>query len=168
VNKDLATTFLFAKLSRSINTIPDFKPNFDNVNLVSNVTNLEGKLAMFSGAFLTPNGWLGFPFTITFSTGLRGDQVSSLWQLALAAKVQRVERVWAFMSVIDYLIDTGLLSMRARERHKERISKGGLLTGVAEAIAEYDDFCERAAKDLPYDASLEVLAHLKYGDLAAA
>lgn len=168
MNKELATTLLFAKLARSINTIPNFKPNFDNVNLVSNVTNLDGKLAMFGGAFRTPNGWLVFPFTVTFSTGMQGDQVSGLWQLSLAAKPHRDGRVWAFLSVIDYLIDTGLLPKRARENHKERISKGGSLTGVVEALAEYDDFCERAAKDLPYDMSLEVLSHLKYNDTEAA
>lgn len=168
MNKELATTFLFAKLCRAINTIPNFKPCFDNVQLVSNVTSLDGKLSMVSGAFQMPNGWLTFPFAITFSTGVQGSQVSGLWQLAIAAKPQRNERVWAFLSIIDYLIDIDMLPKRSREDHKERISKGGSLTGVADAIAEYDDFCERTAKDLPYDVSLEVLAHLKYGDMAAA
>lgn len=164
MTKELATTLLFAKLCRAINTIPNFKPSFDNVQLVSNVTNLDGKLAMVSGAFQMPNGWLTFPFAITFSTGVQGSQVSGLWQLAIAAKPQRDERVWAFLSIIDYLIDTGLLPPRSREDHKERISKGGTLTGVAEAIAEYEDFCERAAKDLPYDMSEVALTHLKYRD----
>lgn len=168
MNKELATTFLFAKLARSINTIPNFKPNFDNVDLVSNVTKLDGKLSMFSGAFRTPNGWMTFPFAMTFSTDTRGDQVSGLWQLALASSARRNERVWAFLSFIDYLIDIGLLPQRAREDHKERIDRGGLKPDVTYAIAKYDDFCERAAKDLPYDVSLEVLAHLKYGDMAAA
>jgi hypothetical protein len=168
MNKELATTFLFAKLCRAINTIPHFKPNFDNVNFVSNVTNLDGKLSMFSGAFRTPNGWMTFPFAITFSTDTRGDQVSGLWQLALAAKPLRDARVWAFLSVIDYLIDIDLLPKRAREDNKERISKGGALTGISEDIAGYDDFCERSAKDLPYDVSLKVLGHLRYGDMEAA
>lgn len=168
MNKELTTTFLFAKLGRSINTIPNFKPCFDNVQLVSNLTKLDGKLSMFSGAFRTPNGWLVFPFTITFSTGTQGDQVSGLWQLALASAARRNERVWAFLSIIDYLIDNGLLPKRSREDHKERISKGGSKSDVEYAISKYDDFCERAAKDLPYDTSEVVLAHLKYGDMAAA
>lgn len=168
MNKDIVTPFLFAKLCRAINTIPNFKPSFNNVQLVSNVTNLNDKLSMVSGAFQMPNGWLVFPFAITFSTGVQGDQVSGLWQLAIAAKPQRNERVWAFLSIIEYLIDTGLLPKRSLEDHQERISKGGTLTGVSEAIVEYDDFCERAAKDLPYDDSLAVLAYLKYGDMATA
>lgn len=168
MNKDTATTFLFAKLCRAINTIPNLKPRFDNVQLISSVVDLDGKLAMLSGTFKLPNGWLVFQFAITFSTGVQGDQVSGLWQLAIAAKPQRNERVWAFLSVIDYLIDIGLLPTRSRKDHEERISKGGALTGVAGAIAEYEDFCARAAKDLPYALSLNTLAGIKCRDFSEA
>lgn len=165
MNKETATTVLFAKLCRAINTIPNFKPCFDNVQLISNVVELDGKLAMLSGTFRLPNGWLVFQFAITFSTGVQGDQVSGLWQLAIAAKPQRNERVWAFLSLIDYLIDIGLLPSRSHEDHEERISKGGALGGVADAVAGYEDFCARAAKDLPYDLSRNALARIECRDL---
>lgn len=168
MNKQIAETFLFAKLCRAINTIPNLKPCFDNVQFISSVTNLDGKLAMLCGTFKLPNGWLVFQFAITFSTSVQGDQVSGLWQLAIAAKPQRDERVWAFLSIIDYLIDIGLLPSRSRKYHEDRISKGGVLGGVAGSIAEYGDFCERAAKDLPYDLSLKALARIKYRDFSEA
>lgn len=157
--QDKAAVFLFAKLHRTINTIKNFRPAFDSNRLVSNVTrSTGGKMIMFNGAFKASNGWLVFPFAVTFSTGVTGNQVSGRNQLAIAAHTRQDDRVWALLSIIDYLVAADLLPEGSLSEHIERISSGGELNLLADSCARYGDFCTRAAKDLPYDLSLEVLA----------
>lgn len=156
---DKAAAILLAKLTRTVNTILEFRPDFDKVKLLSQVARDEnGKLLMFSGSFKAQNGWLVFPFALTFSTGIRGNQVSGLRQHALAAKTTHDERVWAFLSTIDYLVAVGLLPDGSVGEHVLRMTHNGKLTVNKESCAGYRDFCSRAAKDLPYDLSLELLA----------
>lgn len=157
-SQDKAAALLLAKLNRTVNTIAEFQPDFDKVKLLSQVMHDEdGKLLMFSGSFKAQNGWLVFPFALTFSTGIRGNQVSGIRQHALAARTSHEERLWSLLSCIDYLVSIGLLPEGSVGEHVLRISKNGALPGVKESCARYREFCQRAAKDLPYDLSLEIL-----------
>ncbi|MGC2970453.1 hypothetical protein [Paraburkholderia aspalathi] len=157
--QDKAAAFLLAKLHRTVNTINEFQPDFESVKLLSQVMRDEdGKLIMFSGSFKAQNGWLVFPFALSFATGVRGYQVSGIRQHALAARTSHDERVWAFLSTIDYLVAIDLLHKGSVGEHVLRITRDGKLPGNAQSCAGYREFCKRAAKDLPYDLSLEVLA----------
>ncbi|MGQ7938489.1 hypothetical protein [Paraburkholderia sp. D1E] len=156
--QDKAAAFLLAKLHRTVNTICNFQPDFENVKLLSQVMRDEGgKLVMFSGALKAVNGWLVFPFSLTLSTGIRGNQVSGIRQHALAARTTHDERVLSFLSTIDYLVAVGLLPEGSVGEHVLRITRNGELAVNKESCAGYRAFCTRAAKDLPYDLSLEIL-----------
>ncbi|MFA8389734.1 hypothetical protein ACEPUD_06350 [Burkholderia ubonensis] len=124
------------------------------------------KLVSFSGVF-TDGDFTTLPFAIAFSTRQRFGQVSSLQQFALSGRFPHCERVWAFLSVIEYLEDVGELPRGALDSATNRITRGGARPDRVALCDEYAAFCMRAAKDLPYDLSLEVLNHLAYGEKAA-
>lgn len=156
-NKQMHDSFLLAKLFRTINTVNGLTPNFEATKFISEFKRLDGKISMFSSCFIPPNKPAIFPIAMTFIEYVRGNPVSNLHMFSVAAKTSQAERVWAFLSVIDHLVAIGVLPEGSREEHINRLTFCG---GHAERTAcceRYADFCTRAAKDLPYDLSLEVL-----------
>ena len=155
-----ASQFLFAKLFRTLRTIEGFKPDFESTRILPPIQRDSGRVVMFSAAFILPSGRLILPFSMTFSRGSNGVPVSGMFQMAIAAKTGHKERVFAFLSVNDYLAAIGELPVHSVKEHIKRITKSGELAERVAYCDKYPTFCERAAKDLPYDLSLEILEEI--------
>jgi len=119
-------------------------------------TRTYSKVTAFSGVFAKGLDYTTLPFIISFSQRA-GVPISSIGQFAIGCRVGMRERVLAFLSVIDYLELCGDLPDGSLEGHVCRLTHGGKLTERALAVSEYQDFCTRAARDLPYDDSLIVM-----------
>lgn len=150
---------LAAKLFRVSNPLPNFQPDFSRIRCALSASRDGGRLTMFAGCLLIGPRMSLLPFAVSFSDR---DAVATAMLGSFAFHDGRLQcRVTAFLSVIDFLIETGELPLGALEEHMSRIwaCKGAPYKGEErKAICDgYADFCIRAAKDLPYDLSLEVL-----------
>ncbi|CAN7312756.1 hypothetical protein [Paraburkholderia terricola] len=151
---------LCAKLFRISNPLRDFKPEFEKMRFVQSASRLESlahkPIVLFSGAYIIGQGLVTLPFALAFSLR-NGLAHSSLPQVAfcdprIASKLQ------AFLSILDYLESIGELPPGSRLAHQEKLlyrNDGSKKRGIVE---DYPAFCDRAAKDLPYDISLALLA----------
>jgi len=147
-------------------------------NLVTNITEhtVTGKQGvranvpvLFSAVLRDASGHTLLPVAMSFSPSANGRlSAASLGQIALGFRVSKRERVLSFLSTVDYLSSIGKLPQVALETHIARITAAGTIEERKAFCDEYPEFCGRAAKDLPYDDSLKVLAYLKYSDMAAA
>ncbi|RKT25472.1 hypothetical protein B0G69_1188 [Paraburkholderia sp. RAU2J] len=151
-------SFLAAKLFRIASPLKKFNPNFDEIRIVSNFNRRPGDprcgLVMYSGCFVVGAETVVLPFSIAFS-GRNGRSTSSLAQFSYFDARLDV-RILAFLSVLDFLEATGELPLGSLAAHTNRIvsKRPGCRKEICDS---YPEFCERAAKDLPYDMSLEVL-----------
>ncbi|MFP6557516.1 hypothetical protein WJ542_04105 [Paraburkholderia sp. B3] len=124
-------------------------------------------IGLASATFENAKGHPTLPIVISFTPNATEKVAAALDQLAIGCRVTKRERVLMFLSVIGYLESVRELPSGSLRTHVERITAGGVQKDRAEIVVEYEDFCERAAKDLPYDVSLEVLAFHKYSGLSA-
>lgn len=122
----------------------------------------------FAATFRDATASTVLPVILSFTPNATGKLSAALGQLAIGCRVSLRERILAFLSIISYLEDVDEMPNGSLRAHIQRITAGGALKDRVAIADEYPQFCERAAKDLPYDTSLEVLAYLKYGDMAAA
>ncbi|KWB50411.1 hypothetical protein WL36_05750 [Burkholderia ubonensis] len=155
-----AEKLLAAKLLRINESVSSFNAKIrpENFTFRSSAVRSEdgGKLVLFSGAF-TDGDFAILPFAIAFSSSRHYGQVSGLRQLALSRNLPHREYVWAFLSIIEYLEDVAELPRGALVSAVNRVTQGGARHDRVAMCDEYEAFCIRAAKDLPYDLSLEVL-----------
>src|SRR6266702_33874 len=150
---------LAAKLFRASNPLPNFQPDYDKIRCVRNTNREEGRLVMFSGCFVIGRSKALLPFAVSFSDR-DGFAAAMLGSFAFGDS-RPPSRITAFLSVIDFLVETGELPLGALEEHTERACGGkgaAHKSGERKAVCDaYAEFSVRAAKDLPYDLSLEVL-----------
>jgi len=151
---------LCAKLFRISNPLRNFSPDFSKIRFIRNFNRLpvKGKpLVLFAGCFIVGEGTVTLPFSMALSIR-NGTPASSLAQFSyFDARIE--SRITAFLSVLDFLEATGDVPNGARVQHMERLLSNR--PGARKAVVDdYPAFCERAAKDLPYDLSLEVLCGL--------
>lgn len=151
---------LCAKLFRISNPLRNFSPDFSKIRFVRTFNRLHvpGKpLALFAGCFIVGRGTVTLPFSMALSVR-NGMPQSCLAQFSYFDT--RIEtKITAFLSVLDFLEAIGDLPLGARVQHMERLLSN--CPGARKAVVDdYPAFCERAAKDLPYDLSLEVLGRL--------
>ncbi|KVG38157.1 hypothetical protein WL29_08145 [Burkholderia ubonensis] len=155
-----AEKLLAVKLLRINESVSSFNTKIrpENFTFRSSAVRSEdgGKLVLFSGAF-TDGDFAILPFAIAFSSSRHYGQVSGLRQLALSRNLPHREYVWAFLSIIEYLEDAAELPRGALVSAVNRVTQGGARHDRVAMCDEYEAFCIRAAKDLPYDLSLEVL-----------
>uniref|UniRef100_E1T7E8 Uncharacterized protein n=1 Tax=Burkholderia sp. (strain CCGE1003) TaxID=640512 RepID=E1T7E8_BURSG len=151
-------SFLAAKLFRISNPLKSFNPDFSKIRFVSNLNRMPGDprhaVALFSGCFIIGTETVALPFSMAFS-GRNRRPISSLAQFSYFDARLEV-RILAYLSVLDFLEDIGELPDGSRAEHMRRIlsKRPGARREVCDG---YPAFCERAAKDLPYDLSLELL-----------
>ncbi|WP_025599578.1 hypothetical protein [Burkholderia sp. WSM2230] len=153
--------FLAAKLFRISNPLKHFEPDFEKIRFAAEVHRANGKVVLFSGCFLIGADTVAMPFSIAFS-GRDGQRLSSLAQFAFF-DARPDARILAFLSVIDFLEETGELPLGSLRVHTARII--GKNPGRRKDLCDgYPKLCERSAKDLPYDTEQE----LKRAQLVAA
>ncbi|MEX3812142.1 hypothetical protein AB3X96_18070 [Paraburkholderia sp. BR13439] len=151
-------SFLAAKLFRLSMPMQNFQPDFNRIWMVSSVNrsipaDQKSDIVMYSGCFMVGANTSLSPFSISFSLR-NGLRKASLSQFAYHDGRPEI-RIRAFLSVLDFLESTGELPLGTVAEHKARIS--GPSRSRQEACDGYHDFCQRAAKDLPYELSLEAL-----------
>ncbi|AOI92779.1 hypothetical protein [Burkholderia pseudomultivorans] len=163
-NKRYLLAHLTAKLFRlaSINNegfeptqLPDFQliPKIVLTSFKSgdqSDTGTYNKITMFCGVFAKGMDYTTLPFVVSFNYRA-GVPRAALGQFAIGCRVATRERILAFLSVIDYLELLGDLPGGSLEDHARRLTKSGKLTERVAIVDEYQEFCTRAARDLPYD-----------------
>jgi len=112
---------------------------------------------MFSGAFFVDD-WrkVMFPFTLFFRN-LDGQLTASNATFAISLYCNLRCRTLAYFAVLDFLERCGYIPNGSFRRHKEVIEHNGKHQVRQQAAKEYADFRSLAAKELPYDLSLQVL-----------
>lgn len=112
---------------------------------------------LFSGVIFTEDWQKVFcSFSILFK-GRDWEMTASSADFALSMFFGLQSRTLAFFAVIDYLERTGRIPEGSLGRHKEIVERNAKRPERVSAVKEYNDFRARAAKDMPYDLSLEVL-----------
>lgn len=161
---DTRAKLLYAQLDRLIDLstiIKDFCPNYDNAKLCSSVITDNGKMVLFSGVFVVGGRLTVLPFSLAFySREERALETGPSTLVIVDGRSNPAARarakVLAFLSIIDYMIDTGLLD-RTLGDIIGRVTAGGKLDFRARVCDEYADFKASAIKALPYDLSPEFL-----------
>ncbi|TDN69092.1 hypothetical protein [Paraburkholderia sp. BL10I2N1] len=165
INKTIASSLLAAQFFRlaaddGINKLDLDTSSFE---FVPTATRRSSSLVAFSGFFI--NGRVTtIPFVISFSKTSKTSASMRAMPMQFTASCigSQRSRLLAMLSVIDYLERDGELPPAdGLVEHISYLTKGGVLTDRAAICKEYPAFRERAAKDLPYDLSLEVLAALE-------
>lgn len=159
---DVHELHLAAKLFRVSNPLPNFKPEFERIRFVKSIARVDAlkhkPLAMFSGAFIIGATTAVVPFSLAVSLR-NGIPSSGLSQFAFF-DCRLDSKLTAYLSVLDYLEAIGEFPPGSRAAHSERVL-GKRQGDRAYVLRDYPAFCERAAKDLPYDLSLEVLRRIE-------
>ncbi len=128
-------------------------PNFIRTAFKSddpNDTRTYSRITAFSGAFAKGFDYTTLPFIVSFNYRA-GVPRASIGMFAISCRATLRERILAFMSVIDYLELSDDLPIGSLDGHKRRITMSGQSTDRAAIVDEYEDFCARASRDLPYD-----------------
>lgn len=165
VSKETRGKLLFAQFNRlfePVNRIKNFTPDFENTKLVESVIHTEdGRLLMFSGLFAAPGGINLLPFSLGFT--LRGmDGVDTgIGSFAFTpGKLHGGElkqaSVMAYLSLLDYLVDTGRLNTPLNSIIL-LFTKNGSFAWRTHACNQYEPFKAAAMKALPYDMEMEFM-----------
>jgi hypothetical protein len=162
---DSRTKLLFAQLNRALQLgdfIRDLNVDYSRLKLNSTIIRNDktGALRMFSGVFFTGSYSSAAPFCI----GFYGGEKSHINNMALPTHRGVQSLILSYLSFIDYLCDMSELK-GPLQRYNDHITLYGKNEARTRYAAEYPAFKIRAAKDLPYDLSLEFLG---VADKAAA
>ena len=165
-SNDTWTKLLFAQLNRALELgrfMHAMVIDYDQMTLQSTILrNRNGSIRLFSGVFMTSMRSSAAPFSL----GFYGADWSCVSQMSLVTHRGTRPSVLAYLSIIDYLCERGELN-NDLQRYIESVGKQGKNVEKAAAAEGYAEFKLRAAKDLPYDLSLEVLNDIAHGTKAA-
>lgn len=120
-------------------------------------TRTYNKITMFSGAFIKGMDFTTLPFIVSFSYRA-GEPRAAIGQFAIGCRLAANERTLAFLSVIDYLERSGDLPAGSLQKHKVRLTQSGQRPERAATVDGYEEFCERALRDVPYDDMIAAAA----------
>ncbi|RZF31322.1 hypothetical protein EVC45_02395 [Paraburkholderia sp. UYCP14C] len=157
VSRQSAEKLLFANLYRALcfeKSAARVKPDFEETKLVSTTLRDDvGRMRLFSGTFVTPDGTAIMPFALSFSG--RGDMDTSLGQLATYGYVKHQRsHILGFLAIISFLIETGEINVRL-ERLTSRFTNKGKYDNRVEFVAEWPEFRAASLKLLSYDTEQE-------------